>query len=103
MENIKRAYLIGALIAALYCVSGIVATVLAGADPMLIMACVFSITGVVAAFYGAKKADIAWWAAGFLVAGFITPTVWGFIPMIIALLYVLVVAWMLWTETKKGR
>lgn len=103
MENIARLSWAGAVLAALYFLSGVIATIIAGAEPLLVIACIFSAVGVWAAVRGARKPDLAWWAGGVLLTGFITPTVWGLIPMLTALLLVLTGAVLVWQEHRKRK
>ena len=102
MENIHRLFWAGAVIAALFFTSGIVVSIIAGFEPILLFACLFSAVGVWAALRGARRADIAWWAGGILLTGFITPTVWGLVPMITALLLVLTGSLLAWQEHRRG-
>lgn len=103
MENIPRLYLITTGIAAAYFLSGVVLLFIASFEPMLAVGCVFSLIGVLAAFYGARKNRQVWWASGIMVVGFLTPTVWGMIPMIISLVLVTVIMWWEWKVTKDNR
>ena len=77
MENIRRIYWITAGIAAIYFLSGIFVSIIAGFEPVLVVAGVFSVIGVLAAFHGARSHSQGWWACGILVTGFMTPTPWG--------------------------
>lgn len=96
MEKIRRAYWIGAGTAALYSISGFVISATVGFAPGLVVACLFSLIGAAIAVHGARREDMAWWGAGVLITGFITPTVWGIVPMVVSLLAVLIVSWMHW-------
>lgn len=101
MENIRRIYWITAGIAAIYFLSGIIVSIMAGFEPVLVMAGVFSLIGVLAAFHGAHSHSQAWWACGILVTGFMTPTPWGIVPMIISLVIVAAVLWMEWQQFRR--
>ncbi|WP_182353960.1 hypothetical protein [Flaviflexus huanghaiensis] len=101
MENIRRLYWGGAVLGAMYSLSGIVVSILTGFPPGLLIAVTFSVIGAVIAYVGARKADLAWWAAGILMTGFVTPTTWGIVPLIIALALVLVAAVLVWQQERR--
>jgi len=103
MENIRRALWAGAALAVLYLISGVIVSAAAGFAPGLVLACTFSTVGVLSALYGAAKGDIAWWAAGILITGFVTPTLWGIVPMIVALAIVLTGSILMWRRGRGGR
>ncbi|AZN29615.1 hypothetical protein EJO69_04300 [Flaviflexus salsibiostraticola] len=101
MENIRRLYWAGAITAVGYSIVGIIVAIQAGFPPVLFIAVLFSLAGAAAASRGASRADLAWWAGGVLLTGFITPTTWGIAPMIIAITLVLVVSILLWREVRR--
>lgn len=102
MENIRRLTWAGAALALAYAISGVIVAIIAGLEPVLILACIFSAIGAWAAIRGTRNSDLAWWSGGILITGFITPTTWGLIPMIVAVLLVITGSVLTWHEHRRG-